>query len=121
MQDYFDVIKIATALRMARAAVGWSQVEVAEKLNIAKTTLARAETVDGGLRAEQLTQILRLYRTIGVEVDFLDGEGVTVRIDKKGLEFSLNRLQDDSLRRVDRKRTGVFLSGAGSLSKKRKD
>ena len=121
MQDYFDVLKIATGLRMARAAVGWSQVEVAEKLNIAKTTLARAETVDGGLRAEQLTQILRLYRSIGVEVDFLDGEGVTVKIGNKGLEFSLNRLQDDTFRRIDRKRTGVFLPRASGVSKKLKD
>lgn len=112
MQELFDVLRIATGLRMARAAVGWSQVELAEKLGIAKTTLARAETVEGGLRAEQLSHILRLYRSLGVEVDFFSGEEVTLKMDRNGLNLALQRLQDDSLRRADRKKSGLSFTAS---------
>ena len=57
MQENLDKIKLVVALRSARAAVGWSQEELAHELGIAKTTIARMETFEGGLRAEQLSQI----------------------------------------------------------------
>lgn len=110
MKEFFDTVKIAAALRMARAAVGWSQVELAQRLGIAKTTLARAETMDGRLRAEQLTQLMRLYRSMGVDVDFFCLDDLQVKVRKKGLKYSLDRLQDKDLRRSDRKKDVVTTS-----------
>ena len=108
MQEIFDSFKIATGLKMARAAVGWSQVEMAEKLGMAKTTLARAETAEGGLRADQLAPILRFFKALGVELDLFSEEHVQVKIDQKGLELALTRLQDDAHRRSDRKKSSVI-------------
>lgn len=113
MQDALhttDAFKIAIALRMARAAVGWSQVELADRIGIAKTTLARFETLEGGLRADQLTQLLRLYKSVGVELDFLGPERVSVHISEVGLQLALERFLDTGLRRKDRRKAGSFLT-----------
>ena len=57
MKDNLDTIKLVVALRCARAAVGMSQEEMADLLGIPKTTLARVETMEGSLRADQLSKI----------------------------------------------------------------
>ena len=108
MQE-LDSIRLVVALRAARAAVGWSQEELALHLGMAKTTIARAELMEGGLRADQLAQIVRLYKSKGVEMDFLLGEDVTIKVDAQGLQRAQERLMDDALRRADRKKTGVGL------------
>jgi len=95
---------------MARAAVGWSQVELAERLGIAKTTLARLETLDGGLRADQLAQMIRLYKSMGVEMDIFYEDQVSLRVDREALLQAKARLEDDNLRRTDRKKTGTLFS-----------
>jgi len=110
MQDKLDEIKLVVALRMARAAVGWSQVELAERLGIAKTTLARLETLDGGLRADQLAQMIRLYKSMGVEMDIFYEDQVSLRVDREALLQAKARLEDDNLRRTDRKKTGTLFS-----------
>lgn len=111
MQD-LDSIRLVVALRAARAAVGWSQEELALHLGMAKTTLARAELMEGGLRADQLAQIVRLYKTLGVELDFMLGENVKVRIAPEGLRRAQARLMDESRRRADRKKTGGLIMNA---------
>jgi len=110
MQDKLDEIKLVVALRMASAAVGWSQVELAEQLGIAKTTLARLETLDGGLRADQLAQMIRLYKSMGVEMDIFYEDQVTLKVDREALLQAKARLEDDNLRRTDRKKTGTLFS-----------
>ncbi len=109
MQAELDHIKLIVALRAARAAVGWSQEELGSRLGIAKTTIARMETMEGGLRAEQLAQLVRLYKSLGVELDFMLGDEVKIRIDNAGLEQAQARLMDDGLRRADRKKSGSGL------------
>ena len=108
MQE-LDAIRLVVALRAARAAVGWSQEELALHLGMAKTTIARAELMEGGLRADQLAQIVRLYKTLGLEMDFMLGEDVKIRVDADGLKRAQARLMDDARRRADRKKTGVGL------------
>lgn len=104
MQENLDKIKLVVALRSARAAVGWSQEELAQELGIAKTTIARMETFEGGLRAEQLSQMLRLYKSVGVAIDFMLGDDVVIRVDPVALRQAQARLQNEELRRSDRKR-----------------
>lgn len=118
IQGFMDIFKIATGLKMARAAVGWSQVELAQKLGMAKTTLARAETAEGGLRADQLAQIIRLYKELGVELDLFSDEAVRVQIDRRGLEIAMARLQSDEHRRADRKRGEVLVTIGRGLTVK---
>jgi transcriptional regulator with XRE-family HTH domain len=124
-----DQIKLAVALRTARAAVGWSQEELAIHLGMAKTTIARMETLEGGLRADQLSAIVRLYKSVGVELEFMFSDEVIVRVDANGLVEAQRRLLDQNLRRADRKKpAGGLLNavydreepGEGLLSSKRK-
>lgn len=103
MQE-LDKIKLAVALRTARAAVGLSQEELAGQLGIAKTTIARTETLEGGLRADQLAAIIRLYKALGVELEFMLENEVVVRLDVKGLATAEGRLLDQNRRRADRKK-----------------
>lgn len=110
MQDKLDEIKLVVGLRMARAAVGWSQVELAERLGIAKTTLARLETLDGGLRADQLAQMIRLYKGMGVDMELFQDDQVSIKVDRETLLQAKARLEDDQLRRTDRKKTGTLFS-----------
>jgi transcriptional regulator with XRE-family HTH domain len=110
MQDKLDEIKLVVGLRMARAAVGWSQVELAERLGIAKTTLARLETLDGGLRADQLAQMIRLYKGMGVDMELFQDDQVSIKVDRETLLQAKARLENDNLRRADRKKTGTLFS-----------
>ena len=104
MQELYEKVKIAIALRMARAAIGWSQDELAERLNFAKTTIARAETIDGGLRTEQMAIVAQFYKSHGVEIAFLMGTEVTVKMTSQGVTKAMERLLDMSSRRVDRRK-----------------
>ncbi|QDX82074.1 hypothetical protein B9N43_12950 [Denitratisoma sp. DHT3] len=111
MQE-LDKVKLAVALRTARAAVGLSQEELATHLGMAKTTIARMETLEGGLRAEQLAAIVRLYKTQGVELEFMLSNEVVVRVDADGLVAAQRRLLDQNLRRADRKKPAGSLLAA---------
>ena len=94
--------KISVALRVARAAMGWSQDEMARELGMAKTTLARAETAEGNLSAVQLSQILTLYAANGIDIQFMVGNDLTLKINDSGLRKAQAKLIDASTRRSDR-------------------
>lgn len=104
MRFDLEKITIAVALRMARAAVGWSQEELANKLGTAKTTIARAETGEGNLSAQQYFQIERLYSEEGVSLSVLKTDSVIVTVSEKALERAQQRLSNMDLRRSDRKK-----------------
>ncbi len=99
-----DRIKIVVALRMARAAVGWSQEDLAQRLGVAKTTVARIETGDGVMSAEQYFQFERMYREQGLSIRLLPGDEVIVSVGEDALVKAKERLADGSLRRSDRKK-----------------
>jgi transcriptional regulator with XRE-family HTH domain len=103
MQQVYEKVKLAIALRIARAAIGWSQEELANKLEFAKTTVARAETLDGGLRIDQLSKLLQLYKANGIELDFLLDRDIKVHIQPSAIEQMQTRLLDESQRRTDRR------------------
>lgn len=113
MQELFERVKIAIALRMARAAIGWSQDELADRLNFAKTTIARAETIDGGLRIEQLAIVAQFYKSCGVDIDFLMGSEVTVKVSSQGVTKVKDRFMDMGSRRTDRRRAVGGLASLG--------
>jgi transcriptional regulator with XRE-family HTH domain len=111
MQENLETIKLIVALRCARAAVGMSQEEMANLLGVPKTTIARVETMEGSLRADQFTKIMRLFNDLGFSLDFMYSDEVTLRITVKGLETAGARLSDENRRRSDRKQRSVELRG----------
>ena len=104
MQELLTKAQIALGLRMGRAALGWSQDELAVKLGWAKTTLGRAETIDGGLRTEQFVHAISLLSEHGVTVNFKQDGSVTVSLSQDGVFEAMLRLTDEQFRRSDRRK-----------------
>lgn len=96
-------VKIAVALRTGRAAIGWNQQEFADALGVAKSTIARIETLDVSPKAELLIQAVVLFRNAGLEVDLFQSENLSVVVTPQALEIAEIRLMDEALRRSDRK------------------
>ena len=103
MDDTLENTRIAVALRTARAALGWNQQEFADRLNVAKSTIARIETLEMVAKADFLNRALRLCREQGVSVDILSSSGLGLVVDSQGLMRAKLRLGDENQRRSDRK------------------
>ena len=103
MDDTLENTRIAVALRTARAALGWNQQEFADRLNVAKSTIARIETLEMVAKADFLNRALRLCREQGVSVDILSSSGLGLVVDSQGLMRAKVRLGDENQRRSDRK------------------
>ena len=96
-------VKIAVALRTARAAIGWNQQEFADEMTVAKSTIARIETLEVSPKADLLLQAMEVFSRQGIEVDFFRGGNLTVVVDTHALENAELRLMNEALRRSDRK------------------
>lgn len=101
-----ELAKLAVALRSGRAAAGWTQQEFADKLEVAKSTIARVETLEMTVRAEFLMRAISVLKEAGVELDFLSDKGLSIHISIKGIEEAAQRLADEDRRRSDRKKKG---------------
>jgi len=96
-------VKIAVAMRTARAAIGWNQQEFAELMGVAKSTVARIEMLEVSPRTDMLLQAMELFDRAGLEVDFFKSDNLTVVVSSKALDEAEIRLMNDALRRSDRK------------------
>jgi transcriptional regulator with XRE-family HTH domain len=94
--------KTAVAMRIARAAIGWSQQDLADRLGVAKSTIARAETLEMSIRSELLLKAMVLFAEVGVVVDFLKPNRLTIEISSQCLDIAQESLTDESQRRSDR-------------------
>lgn len=103
ISKHYQSVKLAVALRTARSLVGWSQDELAKLSGIPKITIARFETLEGNLKAEQLMKLLDLYSSIGAKLELSAGEGFTISVDSKMINLAGERFADDTKRRADRK------------------
>ena len=104
--DLLESGKIVVALRAARAAAGWNQEEFALLMGVAKTTVARIETLEMSARAEYLSKALRLFNEVGIEVDMTQIGSVPIRVSMRAVAKAVDDLQDVNKRRKDR-RTGI--------------
>jgi transcriptional regulator with XRE-family HTH domain len=102
MQEELDSIKLVVALRTARAIVGWSQVEFADKMKLSKSTVARLETKESDVSFTVLKKILSEYKKMGIEIELLYSDNLNISIEPKALEAFKARLQDEENRRSDR-------------------
>lgn len=75
-------------------------------MGVAKSTVARIETLEVNARADFLTKALSLFKRAGVAVDLLDFDKVTVEVGPAALTEAQSRLEDEVMRRADRKRGG---------------
>jgi transcriptional regulator with XRE-family HTH domain len=96
-------VKIAVALRTARSAIGWNQQEFADEMAVAKSTIARIETLEVSPKADLLLQAMEVFGQAGVEVNFFQGDNLTVVVSPHALENAELRLMNEALRRTDRK------------------
>jgi transcriptional regulator with XRE-family HTH domain len=103
MENVFDNGRIAVALRSARTALGWSQQEFADHMGVAKSTVARIETMEMAAKGDFLMKALRLFREAGVEVDLYAQGALSLRISEAAVGLAIEALQDSTKRRSDRK------------------
>jgi transcriptional regulator with XRE-family HTH domain len=113
MDNLFDNGKIAVALRAARAAAGWNQQEFADRMSVAKSTVARIETLEMAAKGDFLIKAMRLFREAGVEVDLHSQGGLSIQVSDLTVAAAVDALQDETKRRTDRKS-----SSADTLLKK---
>lgn len=114
-----DKIKIAVTLRMARAAVGWSQEEAARNLGVAKTTIARIETGETNLSVEKYFLFQRHYQAEGVDFSLIQQDQVTVTVSELALDTAKARLADSTLRRSDRVKPTPFVTSSENQSEEK--
>jgi len=100
-----EKVRLALAMRIARAALGMSQQEFADMLGIAKSTIARNETLEMTMRADTLAAMIRACRERGVELDVLgETASLGLRVSESAVEHFHERLKDETQRRSDRKK-----------------
>jgi len=102
MDNLFDNGRIAVGVRTARAAAGWNQQEFADRMGVAKSTIARIETLEMAAKADFLIKAMRLFREAGIEVDLHSGAGLSLQVSDLALAAAVDALRDDSKRRSDR-------------------
>jgi len=75
-------------------------------MGVAKTTVARIETLEMSARAEFISKAMRLFREAGVEVDLYEPDSIPIRVKAAAIDKAVADLQDINKRRSDR-RAGI--------------
>jgi transcriptional regulator with XRE-family HTH domain len=72
-------------IKAARALLGWSQADLAEKSGVSEPTVARLESMDGELGGRELTvgKIRAAIEAAGIEFIDENGGGRGVRLKKR--------------------------------------
>lgn len=96
-------VRVAVAIRAARAALGINQQELADALDIPKSTVARIETLEMQPKVDVYVRALRFFKNAGIELDPIYSEEIVMRITPKSLAAAKQFLDDESKRRADRK------------------
>lgn len=98
-------ISIVVALKAARAILGISQMEMAQRLGISKPTLARVETLETSLKAPVFLRAVKLFAELGVKIDNNpENHSLTIEISHEALETAYSVIKDPEKRRTDRKK-----------------
>ena len=95
--------KVAVAIRTARAAAGINQQDFSEMMGVAKTTIARIETLEMKATAEFLLDCVYFFKSIGIELDMHDYDNLVIRVSNQAINTAASNLEDVTKRRSDRK------------------
>lgn len=88
----YDTIRLAVALRMSRAVLRLTQAELATKLGVTKTVIARNEKPDMAMRADTLMRLVYVMDDHDIQVD------VFSTLDRVGLYVWREDLSSTSIR-----------------------
>ena len=75
---------LAILVRTLRASLGWSQNDLAQKLGLTNTAIAKVETANMRLLPENQARLLEVFEQAGAQFQFAP-EGVTVTLGGKVL------------------------------------
>ena len=103
MPDEIDNAKIAIALRSARTAVGWNQQEFADLMGVAKSSIARIETMEMSTKGDFLLRAIGLFREVGVNLELFYAGRVEIKIEEPAIRKAMDMLKDEARRRTDRR------------------
>jgi transcriptional regulator with XRE-family HTH domain len=95
--------KVAVAIRTARAAAGINQQDFSEMMGVAKSTIARIETMEMKANADFLLDCVYFFRSIGIELDMHDYDNLIIRVSNQAINTAASNLEDVTKRRSDRK------------------
>lgn len=98
-----ESIKVGVALRVCRAALGITQIELATLIGVSKVTLARVETLESSLKSDSFMKAIKVFREQGLEIDTMSSDGINLKISAAALGVALDKLMDNTKRRPDRK------------------
>lgn len=96
--------KAAIAIKTARTALGLSQLDFAQMLGVAKTTLARVETLEAQVKLDFYMKAVRLISSLGVDMDAISSEDIVITVKPEAQQKVVEALADDANRRTDRKK-----------------
>ena len=105
MENTFENGKIAVAIRTARAAAGWNQQEFADIMGVAKSTVARIETLEMAAKGDFIVKAMRFFKEAGIDVDLASLNDLPIKVTDMAVHAAINSLDDHSKRRADRKTT----------------
>ena len=103
MTEEFDNAKIAIALRAARAGIGWNQQEFADLMGVAKSTIARIETMEMAAKGDFLVRAIGLFRSKGLHLEIFSPDKIEMTIEGPAIQLALEMLKDETRRRTDRR------------------
>ncbi len=113
----------ASQIRAARALLNWTQIQLAEKVGVARTTVASIEADHNTARRSTLFDLKRTFEESGIE--FLDQSGVRKRDDTirilEGSEANRQLLDDVYMTMRDWAGSSVLIFGVKETDKKSKN
>jgi transcriptional regulator with XRE-family HTH domain len=95
--------KVAVAIRTARAAAGLNQQDFSEMMGVAKSTIARIETLEGKANADFLLECVYFFKSIGIEIELHDYDNLIIKVSNEAINTAASNLEDVTKRRSDRK------------------
>ena len=95
--------KVAVAIRTARAAAGINQQDFSEMMGVAKSTIARIETLEMKANADFLLDCVYFFKSIGIEIELHDYENLIIKVSNPAINTAVSNLEDVTKRRSDRK------------------
>lgn len=100
--------KAAIAIKTARTAAGINQVDFAQMIGVAKTTLARIETLETQVKLDIYFKSMRVLSGYGVDIDITSSDDILVRVSKKAQQTIVDNFSDEDKRRSDRKKNEMI-------------
>lgn len=94
-------VRAAVALRAARTGLGWNQETAAGHAGVAKTTIARIETLAGQTSLENVFHLISVYETHGVAFSDLKLGEVQLTFRDSALQTAARLLNDPESKRKD--------------------